>query len=207
MSRLPQLLTGQQAIPWYQSGFFGAGVIIAFIGLIILIAPPKLWKRIGNSVFGFPHWIYETYVWRRYQPLWDISQPKIEMLTSVGIAIPQYKAHFSVSIKSKGRPLRVNFNSARVAIEQKTEWRKDFIVLGNLPAQDEIELKPGKEGYWNLEVSTPFRDGYIYNPPDLQQPYQWGIQGIYVTLPRKVVRELHKGIYKKPTGQIFIGPL
>jgi hypothetical protein len=62
MSRLPQLLPGQRAVDWYQSGFFWAGIAIVVIALLKLIVPPKRWKRIWCSALGLPRWLRETYI-------------------------------------------------------------------------------------------------------------------------------------------------
>lgn len=203
MSRLPQLLQGQQAIPWYQSGFFWVGIAIVIIALLILIISPKKWSGGWHSIHGFPNWIHKTYIWIRCRPNYIISDPIIEkvMIPSAwdnAPPEPQYTAKFSISVKNKAMPIRLRLYEAVVCIEQKTEWEKKTLCLGNMPRQPEIEFKPCDEGHWDLTVGTTHRGGPPINPFDLQKMYQWGIQRIYITLPKVGTRELHKeGLHRQ----------
>ena len=198
-------LLQQPAIAWYCSGFFWAGIAIVAIALLILIVSPKRWRIIGQSVLGFPKWLREAYMWKRYGPKYIITNPVIEssLLNDDGATEIQYKVKFRISIKNKALPLKVRLSEAVVIIEQETEWGKNPpLYLGNFPRQPDIEMKPRDEGHWDLSVAQSLIGGNLRNPPDLSKDYKWGIRRIYVALPRSDTRELHKGSYHKPTSKL-----
>ena len=78
MSRLPQLLPGQQESVWYQSPFMILGMIFAFIGLLILFTPPRLWAVIWYFIWSFPAKVSNTCVWWYCGPKYELSHSKIE---------------------------------------------------------------------------------------------------------------------------------
>lgn len=61
MSRLPQLLPGQQAIPWYHSGFFLAGITCVVIALLFLV-PFSWWKGLIRFLINTPR-NFKTIYW------------------------------------------------------------------------------------------------------------------------------------------------
>jgi len=180
--------------------FLSIGISLFIIALGILV-PPQWWPwaNIGNK----KRRLHSTYLWIRYRPKYIIEKPVIEssLFNDHGPAEIQYKAKFGISIKNRALPIKVRLHEASVVIEQETEWGKNTLYLGNLPGQPEIEMKPGDKGHWDLVVSTARVGGNAKNSPDLQKTYQWGIQQIYITLPKSGPRELHKGIYHKPIKQ------
>ncbi len=213
MSRLPQLLPGQMPLPWYQDRYFLVGIIIVIIALLVLIIPPRHWMKLWYSVLGTPRWLYIRFMWIVYAPKYIISNPiirEVEVASSWVSAPPElhYKASFSISVKNKGMPMKLRLQEAVVFILQETEWgMRKTLQLGNLPAQDEKEFKPNDEGHWDLIVGTI--SGHQISPPtnhpNLKKKYSWGIQGIYVTLPKLGTKELHKGLYRKPVREYHVG--
>lgn len=179
--------------PWVML-ILGIVIIIVVVFLSVpntanLFSPVRIYER-----------IYRTYIWLRYCPKYNIENPIIEKIATASAWVdappePQYTAKFAISVKNKAIPIKVRLHEAIVCIEQKTQWEKNRIYLGNIHGRHEIEMKPFTEGQWNLCVCTSPRGGVILNPPDLQKEYQWGIQRIYVTLPGAGTKELHKGIY------------
>jgi len=191
MSRFPQLLPGQQAIPWYQSGFFWAGIVIAVIGLLILIVPPKRWKRTWQSVLGFPTWLRETYIWKRYGPVCTLGEPEVTFALSQDGQTRIYTANVSLLIclleKNK------NYYPVRVAVNKDTTifylgQKRGLVKLCPIL----LELLPGT--IKQILLDTPDKTTHevvfsqsVYNNPsitfiDIQQSYEWIIDGIEVHL-------------------------
>lgn len=202
MSRLPQLLPSQQAIPWYQSGFFWVGIVIVVIALLILIVPPKRWKHIWQSVLGLRRWLRNLYLWMRYGPKYSFGKPSMKQ------PLPDhqdtYKATITLHIENKdNNPLTVHFSLARFNIEQRVRRRMIHIELKppiGFPHNEVIESQ--KERDFNI----PFI-GFCDETDclDLGKNYQRGIQGIQVELSGVGRKELHKGLYCKPTQEYHIG--
>lgn len=198
MSRLPQYIPGQKEIAWYQSGFFWVGLAIVILALLILLIHPKYWKRIWQSIWGFPNWIHKTYIWKRYKPVIVISNLGIETSFVDGMSAP--RANFSMSTKGRGKIFSLNFNEQRLLIRQKNEWGRIVSVgLGNTPPPNEY-TSTGKddENKWDITLVTTSRVGSLtYNPPNLKQSYNWEIKGIFITLPIVGRRELRWSGTKK----------
>jgi hypothetical protein len=188
MSRLSQLLPGQQAIPWYQSGFFWAGVVIALIGLLILIIPPLSWRKLWQSVLGFPIWLCETYIWHKYGPECNLEMPVIDFELYSDEQMRKYTAvaFLTVFISEetlKYCPVKCNFRDTKFQLNQKH---------GLIPLHAPLELNPlqGREILLDIEGKTFHRVSFSwfpYNNPaivfvDLKKPYTWEIKDICVYL-------------------------
>lgn len=204
MSRLPQLLPGQQAISWYQSGFFWAGIAIVIIALLILVVPPKNWRRIWQLMLGLPRWIYETYIWKRYGPKYTIGDPSIDSKILENSIGTRYTANVVVTITNWDKyPLEVDLRWVKVCVAQKAGWKPLSIGLTTKLGQGIITLKSGETGRYPVVLD------YIWNgnsegSPNIHSRYKYGVQGIYVIF-RGNRRELHRGLYCKPIPQKVIG--
>lgn len=210
MSRLPQLLPGQQAIAWYQSGLFWAGIAIVVIALLILIVPPRHWKHTWYSVRGLPRRFCTACIWWCYGPKYNIYGPIFKSEVSE-IGQGSYKGTITASIwvwiKSKNKPLRVNFSSANVCLEQRVGWeqRNARFRLDTGQGFPEVTLKPHEEWHEQILVSLGWRGGNRDSFPDTQKRHHCGVWGIWVTLPKADMRQLHKGADCHPSReQIFV---
>ena len=188
MSRLPQLLPSQQAIPWYQSGFFWAGIIIVAIALLILIVPPKRWKRIWQSVLGFPTWLREIYIWHKYDPKCIIEMPVIDFELYPDDQMRRYSAKVSLTVfvsekTSDYCPVRCSFRNISFQLEQKHGLVPLHASLELNPVQSlEILLKtPGKTTH-KISLSWFPCDNPAVLFIDTQKPYTWEIKDVRVYL-------------------------
>lgn len=205
MSRLPQLLPGQQVLQWYQQPFLLAGIAIAVMGLLILLVPPLSWRNIWNLMVRAPRWLHDIYVWKRYGVKYTIGDPKIDSEALKDTTDVRYVASIEILIKNKGMPLRVRLNSIRVLMEQETEWGDLLTVeLLNRTWIPEKELKPWEEGCYQVVVSV-ICSGNPEGWPNLNDHYDWGIRGVCLTLPKAGMKEFHKGIKRKPAREERIG--
>ena len=188
MSRLPQLLPGQQEIAWYQSGFFWAGIAIVVIALLILIVPPKSWRKIWQSVLGFPTWLRETYIWHKYGPKCILEIPVIDFELYADEQTRRYsaKVFLTVVVPEKTRsyfPVRCIFGNIRFQLEQKH---------GVIPLSASLEINPpqGTEILLNTPGKTTHWIGLSWFPSnnpaiifiDLQKPYTWIIKDVHIHL-------------------------
>lgn len=138
ISRLPLFIPGQEVIPWYQSGFFWAGIAIVVIALLVLIVMPKTWKILGQSLLGSPAWLRETYLWYRYGPRCTIETPLIDSELYPEEDLRTYRATvcLSVFVSEQTRnylPIRWFIADTRCQLEQKH---------GLVPLHALLELNP-----------------------------------------------------------------
>jgi hypothetical protein len=209
VSRLPQLLPGQQAIPWYRFGFFWAGIGIVLLALLILIVPPRRWKTIWCSVLGLPRWFRNTYYWKCYGPRCNIGEPIFKSSEISEIGHDDYEAKITASImvwiKTKGESLRINLSSANVCLEQRVGWEQQKVPFRLYTHQviPEIMLKPRKEWCDQILVSLICR-GNRESFPDIKKRPRCGVWGISVTLPKGGTRQLHKGANCQPAHNEII---
>ena len=188
MSRLPQLLPGQQAVLWYQSGFFWAGIAIVVIALLILILPPKSWRKIWQSVLGFPTWLRETYIWQKYGPKCTIEIPAIDFELYLDEQMRRYSTHIFLTVfisekTSKYCPVRCSFRNMTFQLEQK-----HGLILLRAP----LELNPVQslEYVLNTPGKTTYKIGLSWFPcnnpailfVDTQKSYKCVIKDVHVYL-------------------------
>ena len=179
MSRLPQLLPGQQVIPWYQSGFFWAGIAIVVIALLILIVPPERWKRIRQSMLGFPTWLNKTYIWIRYGPTYSLD--KLSLQQPLSNHEDTYKAIISLRVRNRDNdPLKVHFGGARFRFQQQLRRKRLLVTLRPTPGFPcDQEIAPHKEGNYEVPLIGLCDDADCLNS---NKPYQWEIWGIAMEL-------------------------
>ena len=192
MSRLPQLLPGQQATAWYQSGFFWAGVVIVVIALLILILPFEKWRRIWYLVrHGFL--VRETCVWILRGPKYKISKPIVSQV-STGTGI-EFSAKFSLWIENRDNyKFKVNLCSTSVCLRRTVERRIEQLRI--FEKKSNIELEPKEQR--SLEIVIRQIHNGDYKIRDKIEDWKWGVDGIYAALAGGQTRELHAGIYCKP---------
>lgn len=208
LSRLPQLLPGQQEIPWYKSGFFLVGLAIVVFALLILIVPPAFWKRIWRWVKGLSRRGYTAYVWwlrcgLRYKIYGPIFESKVSKLGPRNYE-EIITASIWIWIKTKNKPLKVSLNWLNVCLEQEIgfeqqKWRYKLERNSTDKGFPEITLKP-VDGWWHEQTivsKTISGDNPDYFP-NIQKKFRCGVWGISVALPKVFVRELHKGANCQP---------
>ncbi|MBA7468731.1 hypothetical protein ES707_03984 [subsurface metagenome] len=188
MSRLPQLLPGQQAIPWYQSGFFWAGIAIVIIALLILIVPPKLWKNYWHSVLEFPTWLRETYIWYRYGPksILEVSDIDFELYADEQSRRYSAKVFLTVFVSEKTRsyyPVRCSFRNVSFQLKQKHAMipLSASLELNPLLETEFLLNTPGKTIHWVGLSWFPYNNPVILFI-DLQKPYTWIIKDVHMRL-------------------------
>lgn len=178
------------------------GCIVLVAGLLILVVPPKNWKCLRYSVLGVPGWLRNLYLWMKYGPKYSFGKPSIKQ------PLPDhqdtYKATITLHIENRdNNPLIVHFSLARFNMEQRVGRRMIRIELKlpiGFPHEEVIESQ--KERDFNIPF-IGFRDET--DCLDLGKNYQRGIQGIQVELSGVGRKELHKGLYCKPTQEYHIG--
>lgn len=188
MSRLPQLLPEQQSIPWYQSGFFWAGIVIVLVALLILIVPPRRWKCFWKSVLGFPIWIREMYIWQKYGPKYTIEIPTIDYELYADNSMRRYSTHifltvFISEITNKYYPVRCSFRNVTFQLEQKHGLISLYAPLELNPIQS-LEYVLNTPGKTTCKIGLSW---FPCNNPailyiDTQKPYTWIIKGIHMHL-------------------------
>jgi hypothetical protein len=172
-------------------------IILGTIGIITTLLFSRIvnWRRFWQSVLGLPSW-------KCYGPKYSIGRPipcREVLENPPGV---RYMAIIGVVIKNRDKyPLGVNLDSARVYLEQKTEWRKVSVKLENHTGTGGIMLQPTQEREFRV-LTIANCIGNYEDWPTLKNP-RWGVRGIYVTF-RGNMRELHKGLYKKPTESILV---
>lgn len=195
MSRLPQLLPGQQTIPWYHFDFFWWGMAIVIVAILILIVP-LIWGRILHSLLRFSRWIRQTYHMALYGPKITIGSPTFTSLTREDVKETIIVSTLLLSIISGRKPVRISLHSIMVCVEAEIGWdkRKTKIALYEHNQFPEIELKPGESWHDSISISTRCV-GNKDTIPHVKAALLWGIDGILVTLPkiRPPIR-IHKGI-------------
>lgn len=192
MSRLPQLLPGQQELSWYQSPFTVVGIIIVFIGLVILFMPSKYWRYIWHSVLGLPRWLRETYIWRIWGPVCTLDNLQVTFGLSQDGQWRIYtgKVSLSICLLEKTR----NYYPVRVVVNKDTtmfylEQKRGLVKLPR--AALEVVAGTTREILLNTPGKTTHEMVFSwcsYNNPsiafiDIQQPpYECIIEGIEVHL-------------------------
>jgi len=189
MSRLPQLLPGQQAIAWYQSGFFWAGIVIVVMALLILVVPPKNWRHIWQSVLGIPAWLRETYIWYRYGPRCILETPVIDFALYPDEHMRKYSAvvFLTVFISKKTLsycPVRCDFGNAKFQLNQRHKLIPLCAPLELNPLQGRQILLNNTVGKTSHRVSFSW---FPYDDPatlfiDTQKNYMWEIEDVRVYL-------------------------
>ena len=188
MSRLPQLLPGQQVISWYQSGFFWAGIAIVVMALLILIVPSKNWKRVWWSITGLPRWLRELYIWHKYGPKCTLEIPAIdyELYSDSNERRYSTKVHLSINVSEKANnyyPIRCDLSDIKFTLYQKQ---------GLMPVSASLERNPllatkilrntsGNTSHWIGLSWFPYNNQDIVFL-DVNRRYKWEITDVYIYL-------------------------
>jgi hypothetical protein len=204
MSRLPQMLPGNIPMPWYRDGYMLAGIILVIAALLVLVISPTRWKRIWNLIIGFPRWVRITFIWIRYGPKCIIEDPVMQSNKLEKPPGVSYEVQIRISIKNKGKPLKITLASMWMHIKQKTEWNILTMGLSNRGGTPETELKPWEEGNYLVVVSGA-GSGNPQDFPDITKKYQWGIRAVNLSLPNGGMKEFHKGIKLTSVRHPMIG--
>ena len=193
--------------PWWAILILVFGGVLFVTGLLILTVSPKRWKHIWHSVLGFPKWLHETCVWRRYGPVCSIGEAEVTSKLSQDGQMRIYTATVPLSFCLPERTK--NYCPVRVIVARDTvtfhlEQRQETLPLEAIGTTSTIALK-------TLGKTTPhemvFSSSFCNNPSvffiDLQQaPCRWIIGGIEVHLANiKKFRKLSKRGKVIPDGK------
>lgn len=192
--------------PWWSIVLLVIGGITLIAGLLILTVSPRRWKSIGCSIIGFPGWIHRTYIWLSRGPQWSISKPILSPDEITPSNINSVKTNFTttLSLVIKNRddyPLEGALYSLEVNVEQRLGRIKVRCALRPNPSY-QITIQPHQEGTYKLFL---FGACSSHRCLDVTKPYNWGIQGISVSLNGAGYKDLHRGLYCKPIPQVRIG--
>lgn len=189
MSRLPQYIQGQQAISWYQSGFFWTGIAIVVLALVILIINPRYWKRAWQSIWQFRTWPCRAYLWKRYGPKYTIENPIFKQETTNGGN--KIMGTTTIFMENKDHEvIRVWISSTFIVLKQKRG--RVWITPRELKVWDGNayeEIQPCGKACYNVIMSLEHMGKIVDNWPDLSRRYHWKLHGPSVTL---------KGIADRP---------
>jgi hypothetical protein len=179
------------------------GGIIFIGGLLILIIPPKSWRKLWQSILGFPTWLRETYMWHKYGPDCTLEKPVIDFELYSDEQMRKYTAvaFLTVFISEKTLkycPVKCDFRDARFQLNQKH---------GLIPLHAPLELNPlqGRGILLDTEGKTSHRVSFSWFPcnnpaivfVDPQETYTWEIKDVHVYLDN-----LHKYRKLSKKGQI-----
>lgn len=182
MSRLPQLLPGQTAIPWYQDRYLVAGAVIALVGLLVLIVPPRHWKKLWPLLRGFPVWVARSYHWKRHGPTYSIGNPSLSHEAIAGD--DKYTGTFEVQVWNKDNyPLLVDLNPGWIRVEQRVgrHTRGVELRVSGEHSRPYCNIEPhGQERY--QIVMTGAYSGNRAHFPNLGKRYHWKLRSIRVEL-------------------------
>ena len=174
--------------PWWAIALLIVGVTTIITGLLLLILPPKSWRKIWQSVLGFPTWLRETYIWQKYGPKCILETPVIDFELYADEQMRRYsaKVFLTVFVSEKTRsylPVRCTFRNIRFQLEQRHVM---------IPLSASLELNPLLET--EILLNTPGKtthsiglSWFPYNNPtilfvDTQKPYTWVIKEVHVYL-------------------------
>lgn len=179
-----------------------AGITIIFVAVFIsvpntahIFSPIRMYKQLRRA------WIW----WFR-GPKWSVSEPIISLdeITPRNINSMQTNFTTTLSLVIKNRDdytLEGSIYSLTVNIEQKL--RRIKVILSLLPNPSyQIKIQPHQEESYELILFGACDSKRCFN---IKKPYNWGIQGITVSLNGAGCKDLHKGLYFKPFPQKRIG--
>lgn len=164
------------------------GGIVVIIGLLVLIVPFKSWRKLWQSVLGFPTWLRDIYIWHKYGPKCIIEMPVIDFELYPDDQTRRYSAKVSLTVfvsekTSDYCPVRCDFRDISFQLEQKYGLMPLHASLELNPVQSlEILLKtPGKTTHTISLSWFPYTNPAIVFI-DLQKPYTWEIKDVRVYL-------------------------
>ena len=179
------------------------GVTAIISGLSILIIPPRRWRYIWQFMLGFPTWLRETKIWKRYGPVCTFGEPKITFHLSKDRQTREYTANISllISLSEKAR----NYYPVKVLVDKETtKFHLEQNRGGVRVSPNSLELVPGtiRQTIRNTPSNTLIDLAFSwspYNNPaiafiDIQNPpYEWIVEGVEVHLANvNKIRKLSK---------------
>lgn len=179
-----------------------AGVVIIMIAIFLaipstinLLSPIRVCK-----------WINRTCIWLRRGPQWSISEPIISLdeITPSNPNLMQHNYTTTLSLVIKNRdnyPLEGSLYSLELNIVQRLGRSRVICFLRLNPAY-KIQIQPHQEETYKLSLFGQCNGNHCL---DIKKPYNWGIQGIFVSLSGAGYKELHRGLYSKPISQVSVG--
>ncbi len=173
------------------------GITLIFIAVFIsvpntahLLSPIRLYKQIRRAC-----------IWWCRGPQWSSSKPIISLdeISPTNIGQTNYTATLSLIIKNRDDYTLIGaLYSLTVNIEQRLGRNKVTCLLRPNPSY-QIEIQPHQEETYQLVL---FGACSSQRSLDIKKPYNWGIQGITVSVSGAGYRDLHRGLYFKPMPQV-----
>jgi uncharacterized protein YjeT (DUF2065 family) len=196
VSRLPQLLPGQVAVPWYQQNFLLAGIVLAFIGLLLLAVPSKAWRTLWSKISP---WAInrrrkerqreqqkrqreqeQQELLRRSLPTYVIQGPAINpQPINPKEGFPQYAGKFKIVITNQPdciEPVDVHFN-ARMVLKQKWGYANLSMTFTMQPKLPNAAIPLRETCEYDIDM-LGYPDGTGLPYLDLNKCYHWAIQGV-----------------------------
>jgi len=176
---------------------------IICILLAVFISSPKA-AEIFSPIRIYRR-IHKECIWWRRGPKWTVTKPIVSLddISPNSIGRINYIARLSLTISNRDNyPLKGVFYSLAVNIEQKSGRMKIWCILHPNPSY-QIEIEPHCERPYELVV---FGVCDSTRSIDVEKDYNWGIQGITVSLSGAGYKDLHRGLYIKPIQEYHIGP-
>ena len=189
----------KEVLPWWWPYPLVAGSIL-FITALLLLVPFSWWKVAREYLTALPYQMRRVYLWRLYGPRYSISDPTVSQETTN--AESRYSATVELFVANRDNyPLTVEFHHIEINIRQhcgRIPPRWCFLSPPSTGAVPQDAIQPRESKLYQIPLDGT-HVGSAY--PNLKQDYQWGIQGIFVSLPSIGRKELHKGMYRKQVRQ------
>lgn len=183
-----KLVQSGQVLPVWAILLLVIGALCFLAAFLLLLAHPKSWRELWQSVLGFPTWLRETYIWHKYGPKCTLEMPVIDFELYSDEQMRRYSANIFLTVfvsekTSKYYPVRCSFRNITFQLEQK---------YGLVPLHASLELNPVQslEILLNTSGKTTHKIGLSWFPcnnpaivfVDLQKPYTWVIKDVHVYL-------------------------
>lgn len=183
-SAMSSIQPGQDWPQWV-IWFLVVGGILCFTALIILV-PVAWWKRIWQSIVGFPSYLRETYIWHKYGPKCTIETPVVDYELYPDNNERRYstKVVLSIKVSEKARnyyPIRCDLSDIKFVLHQKQGLMPvRHLLERNLLLETKIlRNTPGNTSHW---IGLHW---FPYNNPDsvfldVYRRYRWTITDVHV---------------------------
>lgn len=146
--------------------------------------------------------IHRKCIWWCRGPKWTVTKPIISLdeISPSNVGHINYTASLSLTISNRDNyPLEGALYSLTVNIEQKLNRMKIWCTLRPNPSY-QIKIPAHQEETYSLVLFGTCGD---IRRLDIEKPYNWGIQGITVSLNGVGYKDLHRGLYLKPFRQDY----
>lgn len=177
--------------PWWAIILLTVGSIFVITGLLVLIVPPKKWKRLWSLILGLPKWVCETYIWKRYGLKCTIGKPEITFEPSENKQMWVYKASIPLSIyilEKTGNyyPIELIFKKDTTTFQLKQKRGLAELRPIDLQIPETIRTLFNTPGKTTNRIDFSATRSNIPNTfpslIDIQKSYEWIISGIEVHL-------------------------